>query len=149
MQSIQQSSRSREENCIRLNIPADFQYLSVVSAAIAAMLDQEQSDPAQELLIYQIQLAVHETCTNIIEHACAECSGHIEAAIRLEEPEQQLVIDLFDTGNSFVLSEFKSPNLEEPNTSGYGLFIIHELMDSVIYHPQPGRNHWRLVKSLN
>jgi serine/threonine-protein kinase RsbW len=148
MQSSHITSRSRDK-CIRLNIPADFQYLSVVSAAVAAILDQEQSDPKQEMLIYQVQLAVHETCTNIIEHACAGLSGHIEVAIQVIESELQIVIDLYDTGNSFILSEFKSPNQEEPSINGYGLFIIHELMDNVVYRPQPGRNHWHLVKSLN
>jgi serine/threonine-protein kinase RsbW len=133
---------------IHLNIPAEFQFLSVVNAAIAAMLDQEQSSSSQEMLTYQVQLAVHETCTNIIEHACAGEGGRIEAVITLDETQCQLIIDLYDTGNGFILSEFTPPNLNEPNTSGYGLFIIHELMDSVCYHPESGRNHWRLIKRL-
>jgi serine/threonine-protein kinase RsbW len=146
-----QASDERDQNhdsIVRLNIPAEYQFLSVVSAAASAILDKDQNDPRQEMLIYQIQLAIHETCTNIIEHAFRQSTGRIEVSIAIIQSEQQLVVDIYDTGSSFVLSEFQSPNLNEPNTSGYGLFIIHEMMDSVSYHPQPGRNHWRLIKHL-
>jgi serine/threonine-protein kinase RsbW len=146
---IPNTTGQNNDRLIHLTIPAEFQFLSVVNAAIAAMLDQEQSNSSQEMLTYQVQLAVHETCTNIIEHACAGEGGRIEAVIALDETQRQLIVDLYDTGNAFILSEFTQPNLNEPNTSGYGLFIIHELMDSVCYYPKTGRNHWRLIKRLD
>jgi serine/threonine-protein kinase RsbW len=69
------------------------------------MLDQEQSISSQEMLTYQVQLAVHETCTNIIEHACAGEGGRIEAVIALDETQSQLIVDLYDTGNVLLFSQ--------------------------------------------
>jgi len=57
-------------------------------------------------------------------------------------------IDLYDSGQSFDLDNTPTPNLEQPQVHGYGLFIIRSLMDEMIYQPQPGNNHWSLVKHL-
>jgi anti-sigma regulatory factor (Ser/Thr protein kinase) len=46
------------------------------------------------------------------------------------------------------LPEVQPPNEKEAQTSGYGLFLIHSLMDEVRYHPWPQKNHWQLMKRL-
>jgi anti-sigma regulatory factor (Ser/Thr protein kinase) len=40
------------------------------------------------------------------------------------------------------------PNLEQPGERGMGIFLIRQLMDEVVYEPQPGANYWRLRKQL-
>jgi serine/threonine-protein kinase RsbW len=133
---------------IRLELPATHKYLSVLEACISAMLERVESIPERNTLSYNVTLAVHETCTNIVEHAYAERAGTIKAILSLVDEPRRLVIDLYDTGRSFSMPEVQQPNLEEVQTNGYGLFLIHELMDEVSYHPQSGDNRWRLVKNL-
>lgn len=137
-----------ESDVIRLELPATYKYLSVLEACISAMLERVESIPERNTLSYNITLAVHETCTNIVEHAYAERAGTIKAILSLADEPRRLVIDLYDTGRSFSMPEVQQPNLEEVQTNGYGLFLIHELMDEVSYRPQSGDNRWRLVKNL-
>lgn len=137
-----------ESDVIRLELPATYKYLSVLEACISAMLERVESIPERNTLSYNVTLAVHETCTNIVEHAYAERAGTIKAILCLAGEPRRLVIDLYDTGRSFSMPEVQQPNLEEVQTNGYGLFLIHELMDEVSYHPQSGDNRWRLVKNL-
>jgi serine/threonine-protein kinase RsbW len=103
-----------------------------------------------ETLSYNIQLAAHEVCTNIIHHAYAESDGgRIEIALRLEFAETPtFTIDLRDTGRPFDPDGYSDPNLDEVRVHGYGLFLIRHLMDTVTYTPGTGQNHWCLTKSL-
>ncbi|MBK6325819.1 MAG: ATP-binding protein [Chloroflexi bacterium] len=112
------------------------------------MLDREQGLPGQESLFYNIELAVHEACTNIVEHAYAGISGRIDIAFTLDESLRQFIIELNDRGQSFSLSDVVAPDLSQPQTSGYGLFLVNQLMDEVTYFPQQGNNRWRLVKNI-
>jgi len=135
-------------NTVRLELPATHKYLNVIGACIRAMLDREQGLPGQESLFYNIELAVHEACTNIVEHAYAGISGRIDIAFTLDESLRQFIIELNDRGQSFSLSDVVAPDLSQPQTSGYGLFLVNQLMDEVTYFPQPGNNRWRLVKNI-
>ncbi|MBK8988817.1 MAG: ATP-binding protein [Chloroflexi bacterium] len=110
------------------------------------MFERQQGLAAQDSLFYNIELAVHEACTNIVEHAYAGISGRIEIAFTLLEEPRQFIIELHDRGQSFNLADVVAPNFEQPQTSGYGLFLVHQLMDEVAYFPEPGNNRWRLVK---
>ena len=55
-------------------------------------------------------------------------------------------VDIYDNGTLFNLKEVNLPSLDKPQVRGYGLFIVQNLMDKVIYEETHDRNHWRLVK---
>lgn len=139
----------REPEVVRLDIPSNAKYLTLLSACIAEMLARADNLVQRETVTYNIQLAAHETCTNIIDHAYAG-NKHSRIIIHLALLEQpyRLVIDLFDTGRSFDLDLTPAPNLDQPQVHGYGLFIVRSLMDEVVYQPQMGNNHWCLIKHL-
>ena len=61
---------------------------------------------------------------------------------------RRLEINIHDTGKSFMIEDIKIPNIEEVQVRGYGLFLIHQLVDEVTYLPKMGNNQWRLVKKL-
>jgi serine/threonine-protein kinase RsbW len=132
---------------VRLNLPAQHKFLNVVGNCIRALLANEDQLPDRTALVYNIELAVHEACANIVEHAYAGLPGRIGVTFTLAEPPRCLVVDLEDNGRSFDISTVVEPDLSQPHTGGYGLFLVHQLMDSVSYFPQPGSNHWRLVKN--
>jgi serine/threonine-protein kinase RsbW len=137
-----------ENNLVVLTIPADYRLINVVGACIRTMLGQLDNQLIQEGLIYNIELAVHETCTNIIEHAYAGSPGRIRVEARIVESPPQLIITLHDTGHGFEMHEIQTPDPANPRTKGYGLFLVNTLMDEVFYHSNETSNHWQLVKNL-
>lgn len=134
---------------IRLDLPATPKYLTVLSACIAEILARAELGAERETLTYNLQLAAHEACANIVDHAYSgDPSNRILISLALMAEPNRFVIDLFDSGRSFDLASTPLPNLDQPQVHGYGLFIIQSLMDEVVYQPQPGNNHWFLVKHL-
>lgn len=136
----------RKSDVVRLIVPAQHKFLNVVGTCIRALITNESGIVDRDALTYNIELAVHEACANIVEHAYAGLSGRIEVLFTLVEEPRRFIIDLGDNGRSFELDSVSAPDLDQPHTSGYGLFLVHQLMDQVEYYPEPGNNRWRLVK---
>lgn len=150
--TVQRSSgmKLHDAEVIRLDFPASYRYLHVVSECIAELLNHVEQMPERESTVYGLQLAAHEVCTNIVGHAYGEkCIGRLVITLTLSPQPLQLVMEFHDTGNTFDINNVQPPNLEEAQVHGYGLFLIHSLMDTVVYTPSPGGNHWRLVKNLS
>lgn len=124
-----------------LNISADLAQLERVGNTITEMLSKYPDDA------YSVQLAVHECLTNIVVHAYAECSGEIE--IVLKTTWGKFSAEIHDTGRSFIPQEIAEPDLENGQIHGYGIFLMHQLMDDVCYEAKISGNQWRLVKKLN
>lgn len=133
---------------IRVEMPAANAYLLMIGTCISCVFRNSPKLSSNKSLAYNIELAVHEACTNIIEHAYGDKPGSIKLEFTLLKNSQQLVVNLFDNGRSFEYTTSRSPNLDEPQVRGYGLFIIKNLMDSVDYHSNPDGNSWRLIKNL-
>jgi serine/threonine-protein kinase RsbW len=135
------------EDVISIEIPAVTKYLNVLSECVECIL--KRNADILHSYIYPIQMAVHETCSNIVEHAYSGYhEGRIKVVFRLRIEEKSFEIDVYDSGNSFDIDVIAPPNLEMPKIRGYGLFIVHNLMDEVLYTPMPGNNHWCLIKHL-
>jgi serine/threonine-protein kinase RsbW len=144
-----QSSRTEifsKTNVVKVTIPAEHKYLNVVGNCVRALITNENGVSDRDYLIYNIELAVHEACANIVEHAYAGLPGRIEVTFILKEEPRQLIVELGDNGRSFDLDTVSQPDLDKANTSGYGLFLVHQLMDQVNYFPDPGNNRWQLIK---
>lgn len=85
---------------------------------------------------YEVQLAVDEACSNIIEHAYGgEGRGDIEITCNISE--EGLEVILKDQGKSFDLDALPDIEvgvpLEELGNRGAGVFLIRKLMDEVHY----------------
>ncbi len=130
-------------------------------------------------LTYGLQLAVYEICANIVMHGYQICppddapatdsapshgaTSHgapgdaalcrIHVVFTVAQQPLRLVIDLYDTGESFDIAKVPEPDIAEPQARGYGLYLIRQLIDEVVYEVQTDavpapRNHWRLTKFL-
>lgn len=142
-------SSNNEATSIKLEVPANHKYLNVIGACINAMLDRIDTQSDRKSLKYNMELALHETCTNIIEHAYADKAGAIKIEFRLLPEPMRLLINLHDTGKPFDnLQEIPQPSLDEPQIRGYGLFITQQLVDEVKYFSENGSNRWQLMKRL-
>jgi serine/threonine-protein kinase RsbW len=140
--------KSNMSDVVRLEIPASYNYLNLLGACVRAFFDIADGKSEGSGIAYNIELAVHEACTNIVEHAYAGLPGRIEIILSLIREPKRLVVELHDSGRSFKLPEITRPDIHEPQINGYGLFLIYQLMDEIRYQPQTGDNRWYLVKNL-
>lgn len=141
-------AETEDETTVWVDIPAAFQYLNVVGEAIKALLQRAVDVENQAEFVNSVELAVHETCTNIIKHAYAGERGRIEVALTISENPRRVIVDTHDSGRSFDLSQVQQPDLDVVQERGYGLFLIRQLMDEVSYQANESQNHWRLVKHI-
>jgi len=117
--------------------PGRFESLSSIGQFVRAQAQQSGLD---EKAIYQVEMAVDEACSNIIEHAYGDKDGEISLSCRSSE--DGLTVILRDTGKPFDPKTVAQPNLdaelEERESHGLGLFFIYEWMDQVHYDYKPG-----------
>ena len=88
------------------------------------------ADPVSDL-----QLAVDEACTNIVQHAYAGVGGPI--AITVERVTESVRVILQDWGKQFdphaaAVPDVTAP-LEQRSVGGMGLFLMREIMDEVTF----------------
>lgn len=149
---------------VRLEVPADHRYLNVISACLRALLERVDDIADRETVTYNMELAVQEACTNIVDHAYEDQpGGHILVYLSLaHNPENsdpgnskpstsnpgKLTVDLYDNGRPFDESEVAETDLDEPHVHGYGLLLMRALADDVQYERAEDRNHWQLSKNL-
>lgn len=134
---------------IRLELPATTTYLNVLGACLDGIVERIDGIVEPRVTAYNIQLAVNEIVANIITHAYADQpDGRVTIVVTVVPEPLQLVVDLFDTGSSFDPTTVPEPNLDDVQIHGYGLFLVHSLMDEVTYTPGPDGNCWRLIKYL-
>jgi serine/threonine-protein kinase RsbW len=136
---------------LQLNIPAQTGFLALVSEGLRAVFEQAAGRaPDQDALLYGVQLAVQEACTNIVNHAYAEAAcGAGRIALDIACGPDRIVVELEDTGAPFNLPPREAVQLPvEPQEHGYGLFLIYSLVDEVSYQSVAGVNRLVLVKRL-
>ena len=68
--------------------------------------------------------------------------------LHLESQPSRLTILLHDTGAAFDPTLVPPPKLGELQEHGFGLFLMHQLMDEVEYSHSASGNVWKLVKSI-
>jgi serine/threonine-protein kinase RsbW len=138
-----------EFDTIRLDLPASYKFLHVLGLCLQGMLERIEGLTELDITVYNMQLAAQEICTNIVDHAYAgRADGRIDITITSAAEPVRLVVELRDTGRQFDPSAVQAPNLDEAQIHGYGLFLVHSLMDDVSYEPLPDGNRWRLTKYL-
>ncbi len=121
--------------------PAQFDYLDAIRDLAAEAARQASMD---EKSIYNVQLAVDEACSNIIEHAYEGVTdGDIEISTQVTR--DALIIVLRDHGKRFNAEGISDPDLnaslEDRAIGGLGLFFMRKLMDEVRFEWQPGQGN--------
>ncbi len=133
----------------RITVTASTENLAEVRSFVATHAESEGFSQEQ---ISDLQLAVDEAYTNIIKHAYRNNKNeHVD--INLSFDPEKLCISLFDSGNSFSPKNYDLPNIQkkikERKRGGMGVYLIHQLMDSVSYHAKADKNEIRLCKNRN
>jgi Anti-sigma regulatory factor (Ser/Thr protein kinase) len=135
---------------VQFDLPARLIYLPLLGDCIAKMLHSLDGLIDPETTLYNIQLATHELCTNIIQHAYQASTGseRIEIQFCLDRKARRFRVNLRDRGRQFDITEVAEPDLEQAQVHGYGLFLVRSLMDQVEYTHKGGYNEWQIVKFL-
>jgi serine/threonine-protein kinase RsbW len=82
--------------------------------------------------VRKLGLVLSEACVNVIEHAYGgEAGNPIELLLSIDNEALRLTIR--DFGARFAVEDYEPPDLSEPHEGGYGVFIMHSLMDEVKY----------------
>lgn len=139
---------------ICIDVPAKFRYLNMIGGSIRAILERMDEFDISSEALYNVQLAVHELCNNIIEHAYGDELGQIKLVVTLDWDHAHFIIDLYDDGAPFDPAAVSDPDLCKPQVKGYGLFLARQLLDelhyeSIVHSDHVHQNHWRLVKVLS
>ena len=100
----------------------------------------------------KLQLAVEEAVVNVIDYAYPnDIEGSIE--VRMMSDGQSLKIVIIDSGVFFdpTAKEKTDTTLsaEERQIGGLGLLLVRELMDSINYEREEGKNILTLIKKYN
>lgn len=102
-------------------------------------------------ILYDLQLAVDEACTNIITHGYAGMDpGSIILDLELEPG--KITLALTDFGHAFEPDNAPVPDpnqpIEERELGGFGLFFIQQSVDEMKYRTSEDGNTMTLIKHL-
>lgn len=114
-----------------LIVPATLDSLAPISTFITQATAQAGLD---DHAAWQVQLAVDEAATNIIQHGYdSDQQGNIELSWQIES--EALVVRLRDYGRRFNPDDVPPPDIESPleerQAGGLGLYLMSRLMDDV------------------
>lgn len=137
-----------EHNKLELIVEGKLENLTTIGDFITRALNQL----GIEKELFQVQVAVDEACTNIIQHAY---SGGSDKPIEIycSMSNKSLIIEIRDWGESFDPESVPSPDtdseLSERQLGGLGLFLMKQMMDEVNYVFYPRKyNKLIMIKHL-
>jgi serine/threonine-protein kinase RsbW len=110
-----------------------------------------QASGLNEKAAFEVQMAVDEACTNVIEHSYGkEEKGEI--ALRCELADRDFVITIRDHGQPFDPEDVPPPDLTcslaERCKGGLGLYFMRKFMDEVRFRFGTESNELTMVKRI-
>jgi serine/threonine-protein kinase RsbW len=133
---------------VDIKVPNQTRYLSLIGKIgedIAKELDKYNGDKGT--LAYHLNLVLTEAMANAINYANSEDPDtmvHISINISADE----ILIKVYDYGQGFDINSIPSPNFEQLEDRGRGIYIIKSLMDSVSYRKLSNENVLEMSKKL-
>jgi CHASE1-domain containing sensor protein/serine phosphatase RsbU (regulator of sigma subunit)/anti-sigma regulatory factor (Ser/Thr protein kinase) len=127
-----------------IDLPRQFDQLSRLRQRIADLAQDQPEEFIQALI-----LAAFEAATNIIRHTPEKLLNTPFTAV-LKRDQTELSVDLVYAGQPFVQEAPPSPDFSGGSDGGFGLFIIENSVDRVIYsRPMPGLASILMIKKLD
>lgn len=135
-----------DDKALEVSFVNDLRELAGIAERIDELCADRNLGPQ---LAYAVNLAVDEILTNTISYGYDDEEPHrIELSVRMEA--DAIVVEIVDDSNAFDLSEAPESDvessIEDRVPGGLGLFLVHQMMDSVEYRRAGGRNVVTLTK---
>ncbi len=129
-----------------LEVTADLPNLKVIADFIASSLDG-----IGDGVIYDIQLAVDEICSNIMLYGYRESKGPI--SIDCTVGDRYVQLEIADEGIPFNPLSLPDPDiradLDHRKIGGLGIYFVKTTMDETAYEFKDGRNILTIKKMVN
>ena len=128
---------------VTLTLPADTRWLGVVRRVVESSAELAGFSRRG---VYEVVLAVHEACANVIEHGyLGMTEQHLTVVCRSSG--DGLEVSVRDRGRPFDIGIAPDLPPDELREGGRGVFLIRRLMDEVMSHRSPdGINELRLFR---
>ena len=130
-----------------LTIPSSTRFLEDVREFVTT---HAESAGFSEMDVEQLKMAVDEACTNVIEHAY-EGKGEQPIDIAVIIQKDKLTVRIRDKGKKFDRATYQEPDLAKyakmKKSGGFGVHLMHRLMDEVKYNTSGGVNECCLIKN--
>jgi anti-sigma regulatory factor (Ser/Thr protein kinase) len=133
---------------IVVQTPGDMSYLYrirefITGIAIESGIDQQDID--------NIELAIDEACTNVIEHGYDPNEPNKDITIRMEITTSKLVLTIIDHAKPFNILRYKPRDIrelqEEGKDGGLGIRLLRGIMDVIDYRTTAnGYNELIMIK---
>ena len=133
------------ENTFEVVIDSAIEKIPVISALLGE--EMETFGFGSEVIL-DIQLAVEEAITNVINHGYKKPGGEIIVSSRISP--ERIEVQIMDTAPRFNPLSVPEPELdstiEDRDIGGLGIFLIRQVMDEVSYRYEDGKNILSLTK---
>jgi anti-sigma regulatory factor (Ser/Thr protein kinase) len=131
-----------------LEVDSKLESLSIINDCITTVL---KGIGAGDRSIFEVQMAVDEACTNIIQYAYTEQKGTITVICRLVNDD--FTVTIRDRGKPFDPSSVPAPDLhadlDKRRIGGLGIYFMRKMMDEVSYNlDAEGANELTMRKKL-
>lgn len=127
---------------ITLSMPSDPQYLCVIRAFFSSLFNKLRFDRQE---VNRVVLAIHEACTNVIEH-CYHGDHEQRIDFTVQITPQHIVVGIQDYGGQQDITRIKPRALEQIRPGGLGTHFIQSVMDDVTYHSSETGTVLRMTK---
>jgi anti-sigma regulatory factor (Ser/Thr protein kinase) len=111
-----------------------------------------QASGLNEKAIFEVQMAVDEACTNVIEHGYRE-EDKAKIALCCECADGDFVVTIRDNARPFEPDAVPPPDitccLDKRQDRGLGLFFMRKLMDEVRFHFHTEGNELHMAKKIH
>ena len=103
--------------------------------------------------LYQIQVAIEEILVNIVSYAGLANDDDVEVRCEVLDDPLRVVVQFLDGGVPFdplaMEDPDTSPEATEEREGGLGIFLVKQMMDSVSYAYEGGKNTLTIRKNLD
>jgi len=136
---------------INLSIESDFKHVFLIGKAISSLCSLANFSDMDS---YQVELCVVEAVNNAIKHAYEEKEGNL-LEVKFSLYQSKITIAICDAGKVMdqnlllrarALPDFDAQDLDTLPEGGWGLAIMHQVMDEVTYSTSNGTNVLTLSK---
>lgn len=116
----------------RIEIPSKIKYIKRISQEILAHLQRLKIDKSIQ---FDVRLAVEEAVRNAMEHGHSH-GEDLPVTVLYTIDKDAIKIDVEDKGEGFDLKKVPDPRTGDNllKGGGRGVFLIHKLMDKVVYN---------------
>ncbi len=130
------------ESDLSIRVANDLKELAVIAEQVDAFCGRREIAPT---VAYQVNLSLDELLTNTISYGYKDGARH-EIRIDLNIDGDRLIIRIEDDARQFDLTD-SDPNradtdsgLDERMPGGLGIFLVHQMMDSISYRRENNKN---------